>query len=66
MKCIQCMECTQETKQAGMWEKVDKKEAEHEAQTAADRKRLEAAKDGVNNEIKLLEEKIELAEMVRS
>ena len=55
---------TQETKQADMWDKIDKKEAEQEAMTAADRRKLEAAKEDVNEEIKLLEEKIQLAEMV--
>lgn len=52
-----------ETKQADMWDKIDKKEAEQEAMTAADRRKLEAAKEDVNEEIKLLEEKIQLAEM---
>ena len=54
----------QESKQAEMWDKINQKEAEQVALTAADRRRLETAKDEVNQEIRLLEEKMELAEMV--
>ncbi|XP_063692484.1 pinin-like [Bolinopsis microptera] len=53
-----------ESKQAKMWDKINQKEAEQVALTAADRRRLETAKDEVNQEIRLLEEKMELAEMV--
>ena len=47
-----------------MWDKINQKEAEQVALTAADRRRLESAKDEVNQEIRLLEDKMELAEMV--
>ena len=47
-----------------MWDKINQKEAEQVALTAADRRRLESAKAEVNQEIRLLEEKMELAEMV--
>jgi len=52
-----------ESKQAEMWDKINQKEAEQVALTAADRRKLETAKDEVNQEIRLLEEKMELAEM---
>jgi len=54
---------TSESKQAEMWDKINQKEAEQVALTAADRRRLETAKDEVNQEIRLLEDKMELAEM---
>lgn len=54
---------TAESKQAEMWDKINQKEAEQVALTAADRRRLESAKAEVNQEIRLLEEKMELAEM---
>ena len=55
---------TQESKQAEMWDKINQKEAEQVALTAADRRRLETAKAEVSQEIRLLEEKMELAEKV--
>ena len=47
-----------------MWDKINQKEAEQVALTAADRRRLETAKAEVSQEIRLLEEKMELAEKV--
>lgn len=53
----------QEEKQAVVLEKIQKKEVEQKVQSAAERKKLFQCKDGVKDEIKLLEEQMNLTEM---
>ena len=47
-----------------MWGKVEKKEAQEAAKTAEDRQKLVKCKGEVHNEIRLLEQQMELAQMV--
>eukprot|EP00116_Pleurobrachia_bachei_P002613 sb/3462875/ len=50
-------------KQQEMWGKVEKKEAQEAAKTAEDRQKLVRCKGEVHNEIRLLEQQMELAQM---
>jgi len=53
----------QEDKQAVVLDKIQKKEVEQKVQSAAERKKLFQCKDGVKDEIKLLEEQMNVTEM---